>query len=90
MWDKMRYMKEGRGGYVGLVVVLMGTLILVFLYVHTYFSPTPQQVVTKTGSLETTTTETALESAQQNIKTAEALQQKLNQQNQEIDRAMRQ
>jgi ribosomal protein L9 len=81
-------MKNLDGGYVGLVVILIATAILAFLYIRTYLSPTQTQVVNSTGSIETTTTATALESAHQNLETARAMQEKMNQQNQEMSRAL--
>ncbi len=82
-------MKKRKGGYVGLVVILVATIILIFLYARTYLSPTPQQIVTEQGNIETTTTATRIEANQANLDTAREMQEKMNQQNQEINNALR-
>jgi hypothetical protein len=76
------------GGYVGLVAILVATVILVFLYSRTELSPTQTQVVSPSGVIESTTTITGNESAHQNLKTAELMQQKMNQQNQELNKTL--
>jgi hypothetical protein len=82
-------MKKSTGGYVGLVVILVATAILAFLFIRTYLSPTTTQVVTETGAVETTTTATRIESNQKNLETARVLQEKLNKQNQEMNEVFR-
>ena len=87
VWCTIGTPKKTSGGYVGLVVILVATAILAFLYVRAYLSPTPQTVVTLEGDIMATTT-SGVKSANQNLDTARAMQEKMNQQNQEINQAL--
>jgi Flp pilus assembly protein TadB len=77
-----------KGGYVGLVVILVATAILALLYARTYFSPTKTQTITPEGAVETTTTQTRMEANQKTLDSARMMQEKLNHQNQGINEAL--
>ncbi len=81
-------MNRKRGGYAGIIAILLGTIILVYLYAHTYYFSAPISTIPEMGSMETTTTATGLESAHTNIDSAQIMKDKLNEHNTELNKAI--
>ncbi len=75
------------GGYGLLLLILIGSALLIFIVTKMYFTDNPSPVVIKDGSIESQEV-TAIEAANKNIDTAKAMQEKLNKQNQEINKVI--
>ena len=82
-------MKQRNGGYVGLIILIVSIAIVVFLFARTYLTPTPEPVINESGTaIVTTTTQTGIEAAHINIDAAKRAQEKLNEQNKELNKAL--